>query len=230
VDLIPDVAHELAGVDWVEHGALDLLAPPEIACLAPRDGDPELVSRLRDGTSARLGVSAIAEHLDGAIHRCILDGCGVVLVLCTGRVQHSPAPVPVLHAEELAHEQMARLVREGRLGVLCPMPGQLDDITARWAARLGRPIVAAAVDPYTATLDKIAAAGRAVAERGAEQVFLDCIGYTEQHRSAIEHSGPPTHTARSLAVRGAMTVLRDRARLGAAVEPRAEVVRRLPAV
>ena len=76
--------------------------------------------------------------------------------------------------------------------------------------------MSAAVDPYTVTVDEIAAAGRAVAEAGAEQVFLDCIGYTEQHRSAVARRGPPTHTARSLAVRGAITVLREPALLGVA--------------
>ena len=54
---MPDVAEVLAGV---EHGALDPLCNEEIADLAPRADERELVSRLRDGTSARLGALSIA--------------------------------------------------------------------------------------------------------------------------------------------------------------------------
>lgn len=207
VDLIPDVADALDGVDWVEHGALDLLDAHQIVSLAPRHGERELVSRLRDGSSARLDASAIAEHLDAAIARCVADGCGAILVLCTGRVEHGAVPVPVMHAEELAHEKMAQLVGNGLLGVLCPVPEQLADIRARWSDRLGHPVVAAAVDPYTASADDLAAAGRGLAKAGVHEIFLDCIGYTEEHRSIVAHAGVAAHTARSLAVRGAVAAL-----------------------
>lgn len=210
-DLIPDVADALTGVDWVEHGALDPLTPAQIAVLAPRQGERELVSRLRDGTSARLGAMSIAAHLDRAIGECVADGCGVVLVLCTGRVEHGPAAVPVLHAEDLAHEQMSGIVGDGDLGVLCPVPEQLADIRHRWAERLGRPVKATASDPYTASADEIAMASMALTADGVRHVFLDCIGYTEEQARHVAGGGASVYTARGLAVRGAVSAL-DRAR------------------
>jgi protein AroM len=204
VDLIPDVEVALSGVDWVEHGALDLLDTDGIARLEPRGGERTLVSRLRDGSRARLGATSIAPALDDAIRRCVTDECGAVLVLCTGRVEHGPASVPVLHAEDLAHDLMAGLVGTGRLGVLCPVPEQLADIRERWEGRLGRPVVAAAVDPYTAGLDEVAAAGREVAAGGADLVFLDCIGYTGEQRRVLAAEGIRAETARHLAVTGAV--------------------------
>ncbi|OZV77546.1 hypothetical protein CA850_23025 [Micromonospora echinospora] len=204
VDLIPDVEVALSRVDWIEHGALDLLDTDGIARLEPRGGERTLVSRLRDGSRARLGATSIAPALDDAIRRCVADRCAAVLVLCTGRVEHGPASVPVLHAEDLAHDLVARLVGEGRLGVLCPVPEQLADIRERWEERLGRPVAAAAVDPYTAGPDEVAAAGREVAAEGADLVFLDCIGYTGQQRDILAAEGVRAETARHLAVTGAV--------------------------
>jgi protein AroM len=198
-DLIPDVEAALSGVDWVEHGALDLLDAEGIA--------RTLVSRLRDGSRVRLGATSIAPALDDAIRRCVADHCGAVLVLCTGRVEHGPASVPVLHAEDIAHDLMVRLVGDNRLGVLCPVPEQLTDIRERWEGRLGRSVVAAAVDPYTAGLDEVSAAGRRVAEGGADVVFLDCIGYTGEQREVLAAEGIRAETARHLAVTGAVDLL-----------------------
>ncbi|MFE0591281.1 AroM family protein [Micromonospora echinospora] len=207
VDLVPDVETALSGVDWVEHGALDLLDADGIARLEPRGGERTLVSRLRDASRVRLGATSIAPALDDAIRRCVADRCATVLVLCTGRVEHGPAAVPVLHAEDLAHDLVAQLVGEGRLGVLCPVPEQLTDIRDRWEERLGRPVVAAAVDPYTAGPDEVAAAGREVAAAGADLVFLDCIGYTGQQRDILAAEGVRAETARHLAVAGAVAHL-----------------------
>ncbi|GAA2705127.1 AroM family protein [Micromonospora olivasterospora] len=204
VDLIPDVEAALSGVDWVEHGALDHLDADGIARLAPRGGERTLVSRLRDGSRVRLGATSIASALDDALRRCVADRCGAVLVLCTGRVEHGPAAVPVLHAEDLAHDLVARLVGAGRLGVLCPVPEQLPDIRNRWEGRLGRSVAAAAVDPYTAGLDEVAAAGRHVAAGGADVVFLDCIGYTGEQRDVLAADGIRAETARHLAVADAV--------------------------
>ncbi|PSK67298.1 hypothetical protein B0E53_00740 [Micromonospora sp. MH33] len=206
-DLIPDVETALSGVDWVEHGALDLLDADGIARLGPRGGERTLVSRLRDGSRVRLGATSIAPALDDALRRCVADRCGAVLVLCTGRVEHGPASVPVLHAEDLAHELMVGLVGEGRLGVLCPVPEQLTDIRERWEGRLGRSVVAAAVDPYTAGLDEVAAAGRSITADGADAVFLDCIGYTREQREVLAAEGIRAETARHLAVTGAVGLL-----------------------
>ncbi|BCL12334.1 AroM family protein [Micromonospora sagamiensis] len=206
-DLIGDVEAALSDVDWVEHGALDLLDADGIARLEPRGGERTLVSRLRDGSRVRLGATGIAAALDEAIRRCVADHCAAVLVLCTGRVEHGPASVPVLHAEDLAHDLVARLVGTGRLGVLCPVPEQLTDIRERWEERLGRPVIAAAVDPYTAGPDEVVAAGRRVAAGGADLVFLDCIGYTGQQRGFLAAEGIRAETARHLAVTGAVVHL-----------------------
>lgn len=208
VDLIADVADELANVTYVEHGALDRLDAHDIARLAPRPGQQALVSRLRDGTGVRISAEAITSHVDEAIKRCVEDGCGLVLVLCTGRIEHGSSDVPVIHAEELAHATMSRWAGEAILGVLCPVPEQLPDIHDRWMQRLGRPVLAAAADPYSASVNEITDAGRALADGGADLVFLDCIGYTKKHQASLAAAGTPAYLARRLAVRGAVEALR----------------------
>lgn len=199
-DLLPDVAELLKGVDWLERGALDLLTPSDIAALAPRDGEGTLVSRLRDGSSATLSRERIGPLLDGAIARAIEAGATRVVVMCTGRLDHGPAPVPVHHAEDLAHEVMGSLIGDGFLGVLCPLPSQIGDIAARWQQRLGRPVAVAAVDPYTASLAQLEAAAASLVAQGAGHLFLDCIGYTQDQANAAQRAGVPASTARALAL------------------------------
>ena len=203
-DLIPDVADLLDGVDWVEHGALDLLDPGDIAELAPGPGEPVLVSRLRDGSSARLSRRRIGPLLDAAIERAASAGASRVVVLCTGRIDHGEGSVPVQHAEELAHTAMSTIIGAGTLGVLCPLPAQVADVAQRWGRRLERPVRVAAVDPYTATLDDVRQAATELVVQGADQVFLDCIGYTTAQANAAREAGAPAHTARALAVQAAL--------------------------
>ena len=117
VDLIPDVADTLAGIDIVEHGALNFLDPAEIAGLFPKPGTTPLVSRLRNGDSAVMGHHAVVPFVNDAIERCVLDGADALL-LCTGHFSGVKARVPLFFAELLSHLGTAAIVGDDILGVM----------------------------------------------------------------------------------------------------------------
>jgi len=202
VDLLGDVWPLLRDYDVVERGALDDLDADGLAAIAPPEGEHALVSRLRDATFTRIDPGRILPLVDAAVDRCVADGAGVVLILCTGRLALRPASIPVLHAEEVAHEAVAADLGSACLGVLCPLPEQVADMSARWRERLGRPALVAAVNPYASSVADIRAAADELAAAGADRLFLDCIGYSEAQREAAAGSGIPASTARSLAVEG----------------------------
>ncbi len=213
VDLTPDILPVLGDLAVVEHGALDDLAPDDLSSVAPDTGEAPLVSRLRDGGSVRIGHRALVPLLADAVDRCAADGARAALVLCTGHLGQVPAAIPVLYAEPLAQSGVHGIIGPDRLGVVNPLADQVDESTGRWSARLGRPVLGAHADPYTAPVDAVAVAAEALARRGAQWVFLDCIGYSEtMRRAAAEASGLPVLLARTLAARLAVEAVHATAR------------------
>ncbi|MDN5963125.1 MAG: AroM family protein [Actinomyces sp.] len=202
VDLLPDVRPVLGGFPYVEHGALDDLTPHTLEQVAPGPDETPLASRMRDGSLARISPSRLLPLLARAVERCVDDGAGAVLILCTGHLGEVVAPVPVLHAEPLAQAGVRAIIGEESLGIVNPLPDQCQEAAGRWSQVLGRAVLGCAANPYTQGPDEVAAAACELREQGARWVFLDCIGYTEQmRRAAVEASGLPVLLARSIAVR-----------------------------
>lgn len=206
VDVLPDLLPLLAGRRYVEHGALDLLDAGRIAELAPSPTELMLVSRLRDGGSVRLAHERLRPFLVEAVQRCVADGAGAVLIMCTGPVEAVDAPVPVHAAEPLAHATIAATTTG--FGVLSPDQAQTDEVRSRWEARSGQPVPTVAADPYTATLDEIAAAGRLLAAQGVTSIVLDCFGYSVAMGEAVtEATGLPVHVTRMVATQAALALI-----------------------
>ncbi|GHI94408.1 AroM family protein [Streptomyces olivaceus] len=216
-DLGPDAAPLLPGVRLVEYGALDqddFTGPGEAAtrrAVAPAPGEAPLVSRLRDGGSAVLGHDALLPRMERAVARAEQDGAVATLLLCTGHFPAVRSARPLLHAEPLVQGAVAAIVADAPVGLVCPHPGQVDDVVRRWSALPLGTVTAAGADPYAMhdeALRQIAEAARTLAEDGAAWLVLDCIGYTEEmRRVAVGAAGRPVLLARSLAIRAAAEVV-----------------------
>lgn len=192
-DFTEDVREILAGVECVEHGALD--GVHDVTQLRPSEADSTLITRLRNRTSVTIAAHLTGPLVDQAIERCVADQRDRVLLLCTGRVDVSAAAVQVVHAEEAAHATIAAQRGEQTLGIICPLPQQQEDIAARWMQRLGRSVITAPADPYSASHDDIVAVARELAERGVHRILLDCMRYTRRYAEAASHGGGVPVTA-----------------------------------
>lgn len=202
VDVTPDILPFVGEAHVIEEGALDELSAPEIAELAPRDGEGVLVSRLRDGGHAVLSEERLQPLVEAAVARAVTRGADAVLIICTGSIPGIEAAVPVYMAESLAHGAMAALVGQTPLTVVAPEPEQAAGIGGRWSKRLGREVRVVTCDPYTAATADFAALGLQLADAPPAWVFLDCIGYSEAMADAMrQHLDTPVFTARALAAR-----------------------------
>jgi protein AroM len=202
VDVTPDIAPALSGVDVAEYGALDELSPEQIAALAPVGDEPVLVSRLRGGGSATMSERRVLPLVQDAVDRAVAAGAGAVLVMCTGDLPGLHAPVPLYLAERLARGAADALAGDDRLAVLVPKPEQAVPIAERWLRDHGRSVTAASVDPYTAPAGSFALAAAPLAAAGARWIFLDCIGYSEAMAGEIrDATGCRVLTARTMAAR-----------------------------
>lgn len=206
-DMVPEIRPLLGAVDVVEHGALDLLSAPEIAELAPESGEDVLVSRLRDGGSVQLSPERLEPHVRQAVLRAEADGAAATLLVCTGTFADFPHQRPLLPAERLLVHGTKALADGLRLGVVCPEPEQVSMSVDKWRPHTGTPLVEAAT-PYGGEPDRaVADAAARLAARGAEIAVLDCMGYSENMRSAAaQAAGIPVVLARSLVARLAAEV------------------------
>ncbi|MET9175520.1 AroM family protein [Streptomyces misionensis] len=210
-DLTEDIRPHLGGLRPVEHGALDLdrFDGPDAdrvrAEVGPVAGEAPLISRLRDGSSVRLGHDALAPRMREAVARCERDGAGATLLLCTGSFPPVAATRPVLYAEQLVQHGVRAVAGGDPVGVVCPLPAQREDVGRRWARLLPGQVSVEPADPYAPdALESVAGAARVLAALGSRWLVLDCVGYTEAMRAAAARAaGPavPVLLARALAVR-----------------------------
>lgn len=207
-DLTPELAALLPPVtELIEHGALDRQDADQIAELAPRPGEHALTSRLRDGGSAVFGHDQSIPLVEQAIGRGETDGAELSLLVCAGEFPEVRHKRPLFLVERLAHDGVRGLLSGlapggGRLGVLRPLPEQVEDAYQHWEASIGvRPTIVGAASPYTDPPEIVAAAAAEVAAT-SDLVVLDCIGYDEEMRTAaVAAGGVPVVTVRSVAAR-----------------------------
>ncbi|MFJ4919855.1 AroM family protein [Streptomyces sp. NPDC088725] len=208
-DLLGDILPLLGGLRPVEHGALDQdvfdgpTGERARRAVAPAAGEAPLISRLRDGSSVVLGHDALAPRTRDAVARCEDEGAGATLLLCTGSFPPVPATGPLLYAESLVQYGVRAVAGADPVGVVCPHPGQREDVRRRWAGVLPGAVRVEPADPYDRDAPAtVAAAARRLAGAGSRWLVLDCVGYTECMRAAAGRAAAvPVLLARTLAVR-----------------------------
>lgn len=185
-----------------ERGALDGLGQAEIAGLEPEPGQYLLISLLADGTSVTLGKQKILPLLQQRIDAFGDDGVDAILMLCTGTFPEFKSERLVVLPQEALYHLMLGLAGGGKkIGALTPLVDQMPQARAKWRQYGVDPILAAA-SPY-AGRDEVTAAARDVAERGADLIFMDCMGYSlrMKARAKAAAGGRPVILARSAIAR-----------------------------
>lgn len=204
-DIIPDLRTVLGdAVEIVEAGALDGLSPREIASLAPGDGEEVLVTRLRDGTGARIAHRHAVPLLRARLEE-LAPRVDAVLLLCTGSFAPVHLSRPVVYPERLILGIVGAAAPR-HLGVITPDQGQVEEQRARWKDAADQVTVVAA-SPYaaSASLPEHAAG---LARAGADLIVLDSLGYSIAMKAAVRRSaGRPVVLPRTVLARAAMELL-----------------------
>ena len=187
----------------IERGALDELSDRAIQDLAPHEGEPVLVSLLRDGREVALSKPRLEPFVQAALDALEWAGATVTVLLCTGEFPSLKTNGLLVNAGSLSHGMVDALSAGRHLGIIVPTPAQVVGPSAASGRRwLARDVTVTWASPYSE-----GSAGRgqwqqAVQELGAasvDLVFLDCMGMTEQHRQAVESSlGRPALLAGAL--------------------------------
>ncbi|HEX3537815.1 MAG TPA: AroM family protein [Stellaceae bacterium] len=208
-DVAPIVeAHLPPGVRCLHRGVLDGMVRAEIdARYKPERDEPELVTRLADGSVVLLSRARMQGGLQRALSSLEDEGCSIILILCTGSFEHlETRRAWLIEPDRIIPGMVAGLVQQRQLGIVVPIASQIASEAGKWGALARQPIFAAA-SPYTDTPEALADAAKDLQARGADAVLLDCIGFTERHRGVIAPLGLPVILSNAAAAKALSELL-----------------------
>ena len=205
-DVVPGMCRFLdSDVELLQAGCLDGLDRSQIAELAPGPDDYVLTTRLADGSS----VVVARRHVEAIVPRKVAElaerGAGAVALLCTGEFSAaaSSSRVPLLHPDRVLSQTVAAVMEPGAtLGVLTPLPSQVEQTRRKWAelAGDGRLLVEAA-SPYGPP-EGVAEAASRLRVGAPSLVVMDCIGYRPEMKAVVRDTvGCPVILANTILAR-----------------------------
>lgn len=202
-DVVPIIEQHVPKTCRLVHrGALDGMTRADVAAqFAPDPGEAALITRLQDGSAVELSRRRMQEQVQFVIRDLEDDGCDVILLLCTGTfVGLECRRAWLVEPDHIIPPTVAGLIERRLLGIIVPIAGQVTSEAEKWRPLPRQPIFAVA-NPYDIGEDAVVAAGRALRGRGAEVVLLDCIGFTERHRTALGALGVPVILSNAVAAK-----------------------------
>ncbi len=186
-------------VQILEAGALDGLSADELKEFMPREGEAPLETRLRSGTAIEISRQAILPRLIATAAQ-LSNHCDSILLLCSGEFPALANACPkLIQPIHILRGAIGAIARQRVLGLIGPA-SDLEEAPAQWAPYAPH-LLCAAASPY-GPMDLAEAAGRDLAGRRAQVIYLDCMGFNEEHRLAISRSaGLPVMSATTLTAR-----------------------------
>lgn len=202
-DLVPYLVERLgAPVRVLERGVMDDLDAEQLAALDRGDDGLHMVTKLRDGGSARIAYELAVPRMQAEVDALVADGADLVVILCGADWSALTAKVPIVNPGKLFPNVVGALSAGSKLGVVKPAAHQIAPTEAQYRS-LGLDAVVTSAFPYDGAADDAArVAGRHLREAGAELVWMTCVGMNESMRAALrEELDVPVILARSLLAR-----------------------------
>jgi protein AroM len=209
-DVVPIIdRHVPADVRRVHRGVLDGLSHAEIdARYAADPGEPALVTRLQDGRVVELSRRRMREGVQDALAALEAEGCDVILLLCTGTFDGLECRKAwLVEPDHIIPGMVAGIVERRQLGVIVPIASQIGSESGKWRSLPSLPIFGAA-SPYSGDTEAaLRRSGAGLKARSAEAILLDCIGFTERHRAALEPLDLPVILSNAVAAKAVAELL-----------------------
>lgn len=200
-DVAPIVEKYLENrAELVQAGALDGMSKMQIeAELAPMPGDYVLTSKLVNGDSVTLSREKIKPLIQQKITQMEAKGITTILLLCTGVFPGLQAVSSVLiEPDHIIPPSVKALLGGRKLGVVSPLPEQMDNLKQKFIP-IGVHPAAAAANPYKPGIEQFIEAAKSLKEQKADVLIMDCMGYTEKMREIVaEASGLPVILSNAL--------------------------------
>lgn len=187
-------------VERLHVGLLDGLTRAEIAArFATRPGQPELITRLLDGSVVTIDRAAAGEAAKAKLAELEAKGCTTILLLCTGQFAAlSTRAAWLVEPDHIVPPAVAALAEAHQVGVVVPLPSQVASEGGKFSG-LRRPPIYGVASPYAEGDQALAEAARRLRAEGAEVLLMDCMGFVERHRRiAADAAGCPVILSNAL--------------------------------
>jgi protein AroM len=159
----------------IEKGALDGLSKKEINDLYPKENDYILISRLSDGTSAKISGSYVEKKLQNIIKE-MEDEVDIFLILCAGQFSDLTSKKLIIKPDVLLNKLIPGIVESGIMVDLVPLKEQIEEFKTRWTFT-NITVKYKSLCPYTATRGEIISKAREIRDMKPDLVLLDCFGF-----------------------------------------------------
>jgi protein AroM len=171
-------------IKTIEAGVLDDFSEEEIAELTPSAGEFPLITKIRGNKSLVVSKNKISTLLEKKINHLHKAGAELVTILCTTPFDTLPAKVFVLKTGNLLNSLIAKLLNNGKLGVLIPLKEQVEISKIRWK-NLGIDVVVEYASPYGDLSALKKAASRLSVIEELSLLLMDCLGYSLKMKEMI---------------------------------------------
>jgi protein AroM len=202
-DLVPYLVEQLGTpVRVLQRGVLDDLSPAEMASLDLGEEGLHMVTRLRDGGSARLNYELAVPRMQTEVDALVRDGADLVVILCGADWSRIRATVPIINPGKLFPNVIQALGAGSKVAVIKPSAGQVEHTTRQYAA-LGLDAFVTSAFPYDVNaIEAARSAAHEAKEAGCTMVWMTCVGMGEEMRAAVRETvAAPIILARSLLAR-----------------------------
>ena len=184
-----------------EYGALDDMTYEEVMSqFAPSEDDEVLVSRMRDGRQAKFTERFIRPLVQQKIDQAEAEGVSAIILFCTGVFPEFRHKVLFIEPQPLFHAIAAKLAGNQKIGILVPVPDQVEQAYHTWG-KSGISIEATSASPYL-EFDKVVEAASFFEDKDLAFICTDCMGFTMEMKHRIQEiTGLPVLLPRTLVVR-----------------------------
>lgn len=198
-DVTREIEDILGGVETVERGCLDDLTKEQIGRLKPKEGEPFLVTLLRNGISVKVSKGKTVNLIQKRIRELEKEHVNLIALLCTGAFPNFKSEKLIIEPGKLIHMLVQGIITKGKkIGVVVPSFGQIEQVKEKW--KLLNPVITVA-SPYD-NLEKINEAAEELQAENVDLTVLDCIGYTEKMKQKVkEATGKPVILPRTFLAR-----------------------------
>lgn len=197
-DIIPEMS-EISGkgIEFVEAGGLDGFSLYQVEQLKPMEGEHTLITRLKDGRAVKVATGRIIPLVQACIDKLTRQGIDLLTILCTGQFPPFDTSRLIIYPSRLLHYTVGALSPLKKLGIIVPLPEQIESARERWRLH-GQEVVIQSASPY-GDVERLREAAQHLSALGAELIILDCMGFDRRMKQiALEEANKPVLLPRSL--------------------------------
>ncbi len=149
-------------------------------------GEFAIPTRLRDDSLGMVSREKVERDLQSVIEVLDNQGYDVILLMSTADVRGFVARNAILvEPQRIIPPLVASIVDGHQVGVIVPVPELMVQQKRKWTVLEKEPFYELA-HPFLATESELINAGKALLERGADVLMLDCLGFHQEHRDLLQ--------------------------------------------